>query len=220
MKYYAVILASGSGNRFNSDIPKQFYKIKNKTILEYSIEAFENNKNIDFIIVVSNPNFMDLTKEIIDKNNYKKVIKLIEGGKTRQESSFNGVFAIEEDEAKVLIHDAVRPFISDEIINDCINSLKEYDAINVAIPCSDTIVEVDEDNVVKKVLNRNSLRRCQTPQCFDLNIIKKAHMLARKDNFSSATDDCSLILKYNLSAIYIVNGSEKNVKITYKSDII
>ncbi len=219
MKYYAIILASGTGTRSGLNIPKQFYKIKNKTLLEYSIEAFENNSKIDSIIVVSNPDFMDLTKEILNKNNYKKAKKLVAGGKTRQESSYNGIFAIEETKAKVLIHDAVRPFISDEIINSCIYALDKYDAVNVAIECSDTIIEVDDKNCIKNVPNRKTLRRCQTPQCFDLSLIKKAHNLAKEDKTFTATDDCSLILHNNLADIYVVEGSVNNIKITYPSDL-
>jgi len=219
MKYYAIILASGTGSRSGLNIPKQFYKIKNKTLLEYSIDAFENNSKIDSIIVVSNPDFIDLTKGVLDRNNYKKVKKLIAGGKTRQESSYNGVFAIDEAAAKVLIHDAVRPFISDEIINSCIYALENYDAVNVAIECSDTIIEVDDKNCIKNVPNRKTLRRCQTPQCFDLNLIKKAHNLAKEDKNFTATDDCSLILHNNLADIYVVEGSVNNIKITYPSDI-
>ena len=175
MKNYALILASGTGSRTGLDIPKQFYKIKNKTVLEYSINAFEINKKIDEIIIVSNPDFIELTKEIIVSNNYKKVSKIISGGKTRQESSCIGVNSIKDDAANVLIHDAVRPFITQKIIDDCINSLKRFSAVNVAIESSDTIIEINEKNIIKSVPNRNVLRRCQTPQCFDINLIKKAH---------------------------------------------
>ncbi len=218
MNYYAIILASGTGSRSGLDIPKQFYKINDKTVLEYSVSAFENHPLINYIIVVSNPDFIDLTKNIISKNKYKKVIKIIEGGKTRQESSFNGVNSVNEMNAKVLIHDAARPFVTEKIISDCINALKKFHAVNTAIDSSDTIIEVDENNIIKSVPDRNRLKRCQTPQCFDIEFIKKAHALA-KENEYKATDDCGLILKYNICPIYTVEGSTENVKITYPEDI-
>ncbi|MCD7780622.1 MAG: 2-C-methyl-D-erythritol 4-phosphate cytidylyltransferase [Candidatus Gastranaerophilales bacterium] len=219
MKNYAVILASGRGSRSGLDIPKQFYKISGKTLLEYSVEAFESNKNIDSIIIVTNPDFMDLTKKIIRENNYKKIIKILSGGSKRQESSFIGISAIEEENANVLIHDAVRPFISQEIINNCITALKTYKAVNVAIETSDTIVETDENNIIKNVPDRKFLRRCQTPQCFDLKTIKKAHLLAKNDIDFSATDDCSIVLRYNLSEVYVIKGDDFNIKITYPLDL-
>lgn len=217
MKHIAIILASGTGSRSGLNIPKQFYKINGKSVLDYSIEAFQNNTNIDEIIVVSNPNFTDLTKEITFK--YSKVKNVLIGGKTRQESSYNGVFSIDDKNVNVLIHDAVRPFITQEIINRCIETLKTYNAVNVAIESSDTIIEVDENNIIKSLPNRKFLRRCQTPQCFNIELIKKAHILASNDKNAVITDDCGLVLRYNLADIYVINGDENNIKITYPSDI-
>ena len=220
MKSYAIILASGTGSRIGLNIPKQFYKLKNKTILEYSIEIFEKHPNIDNIIVVSNPDFIDLTKEIVQKNNYKKVKRILPGGSTRQKSSYIGVNSIADNNAKVLIHDAVRPFVSRQIIDNCMSALDKYNAVNVAIETSDTILEIDENNFIKSIPNRKNLMRCQTPQCFNLTTIKQAHKLANNDPNYTATDDCGLILKYNLDKVYIVKGDEKNIKITYPSDLI
>lgn len=219
MKIYAIILASGTGSRSGLNIPKQFYKINNKTVLEYSVTAFQEHPLIDEIIVVSNPDFIDLTCEITNNGRFTKVTKIIEGGKTRQESSFKGLSQISDINSKVLIHDAVRPFVSGKIITDCINSLDKYKAVNVAIPSSDTVIQVDENNLIKKVLNRSELRRCQTPQAFETSIIKKAHDLANKNNDGPATDDCGLVIKYNLADVYVVEGSDKNIKITYPADI-
>lgn len=219
MKNYAIILASGSGSRAGLDIPKQFYKLNGKTILEYAVQAYDSHCSIDSVIVVSNPDFADLTKEIINKSGFKKVIKVVNGGLTRQESSCCGVFAVEEENSNVLIHDAVRPFVTPKIISDCIDALGKYNAVNTAVECSDTIIEIDENNFIKNVPIRSQLKRCQTPQCFKTHIIKTAHNLAKNENYNSATDDCSLILKYKLSKIFVVNGSENNIKITYPSDL-
>ena len=217
MKNITIILASGTGSRSGLNIPKQFYKIKEKTLLEYSIEAFQNNTNIDEIIIVSNPNFIELTKELANK--YSKVVKIISGGETRQQSSYNGVMSITDTEANILIHDAVRPFVTQTIINECIITLSQYNAINVAIESSDTILEIDENNFIKSVPNRKNLRRVQTPQCFKLDLIKNAHNLALNDKDFQPTDDCGLVLRYNLAPIFIVNGDETNIKITYPTDL-
>ena len=217
MKNIAIILASGSGSRFNNELPKQFFKIRNKTVLQYSVEAFQNHTNIDKIIVVSNPDYINETIAITQ--NYSKVSNVIAGGKTRQISSYNGVFSVKDENVNVFIHDAARPFVSKNIIDDCISALLKYNAINVAVESTDTIIQVDENHFIKSVPNRKSLMRCQTPQCFKLDTIRKAHLLAKENNFDSATDDCSLILKYNICPIYVVNGEINNIKITYDSDI-
>ena len=214
---YAIILASGIGERLGLGIPKQFFKIKNKTILEYSISAFDSHQLIDKIIVVSNPLYINETKDIT--KNYKKVISVISGGKTRQESSFRGLSQITDTNSKVLIHDAVRPFVSNKIITDCIIALNTYKAVNVGIKSTDTIMEITDKNVVSKIIDRSKIIRCQTPQAFDFNIINKAHQLAINDSNKTATDDCGLVLRYNLADIFVVNGENSNIKITYPIDL-
>ncbi len=216
MKNYAIVLASGKGNRFGGEIPKQFIEIKGKTILEHTIEVFEKSKEIDEIIVVITPEYRTLAENILHKNNYKKVSKLLNGGAIRKESSYIGVSSIEDDEANVLIHDCARPFISQEIISNCVKSLEKHSALVVAIPAVDTILKV-EDNKITSIPKRDELMCAQTPQCFKLSLIKKAHELSKNDN--NFTDDCGLVVKYNLAPVYVVKGSIENIKITYKSDI-
>lgn len=218
MKNFAIILASGTGERFGEKIPKQFYQFRNKTLLEYSIDAFENNSNIDEIILVTNPNFRDLAEEILAKNNYRKISKVLNGGKTRVESSYIGTSQVPND-ANVLIHDAVRAFVTQKIIDDNIEALKKYEAVGTAIESIDTIIQVDENNVITAIPPRKFLKRVQTPQSFRANLIKKAHELALKDENASFTDDCGLILRYNLAPIHIVDGDEINLKITQKNDL-
>ncbi len=219
MKTIAIILASGSGERFGLDVPKQFVKIEGKTILEHAIEAFENHKLVDEIILVTNPDYIDLSKEIILKNSYKKITKVLKGGKTRKDSSYNGIMAINEKEAGVLIHDAARPFVDSQIIENCILALDKYKAICTAIESVDTLVEIDENNIVQNIPNRKFYMRAQTPQAFDLKIIKKAHELAQNAKDLTFTDDCGLVNQFALAKIFIVKGNEKNNKITYPIDI-
>lgn len=216
MKNYGIILASGTGSRYGADIPKQFIKIVRKTMLERAIDAFENAKEIDEIIVVITPQYRQIAQKILQKNKYKKITALLNGGETRKDSSFIGISAIKEDEANVLIHDCARPFLTNKIISDCVKTLEEFDAVGVAIPVTDTIIEVD-DNLISNIPNRARLQKIQTPQCFKLSLIKKAHEIAKGDkNF---TDDCGLIAKYNLAKIRVVEGDIDNIKITYPSDI-
>lgn len=217
MKNYAIILAAGSGTRFSSTIPKQFVRISGKTVLEHTIEFFEEIPEIDEIIVVISPEYHLFFEEISKKNKYKKLTKILDGGKTRKESSYIGISSIKDSEANVIIHDGVRPFLSKRIIYDCINALKTYNAVDVAIKSADTIIEIDDNNFIKNIPNRSYIYRGQTPQCFKLSTIKKAHELAKNDeNF---TDDCGLILKYKLCKVFVVEGEQKNIKITYLEDI-
>jgi len=218
MKNIALILASGTGERFGLNIPKQFYEINGKTILEYSIEAFEKHERIDEIILVTNPLFRDLTEEILNKNNYKKIKHVLNGGKTRVESSYIGTKEI-EDGVNVLIHDAVRPFVNKEIIDKNIEALQTYNAVGTAIDSTDTIIEIDDNNCITKIPNRKFLKRIQTPQSFKSELIKKAHKLALEDVSASFTDDCGLVIKYNLDKIFVVEGCENNIKITTRDDL-
>ena len=216
MKNYAVILASGKGTRYGSEIPKQFVKINGKTIFEHSIEAFQKSEFIDCIVIVVTPEYRDYAEEILLKHNYDKVIKLLNGGEIRKESSYIGVNSIEDKEANVLIHDCARPLVTQKIIKECVESLKEHNAVNVAIPVTDTVINV-KNNLIESIPERKYLMQSQTPQCFKLSLIKKAHELSKND--SNFTDDCGLIIKYGLDDIYIVDGDKENIKITYSLDM-
>lgn len=216
-KNIALILASGTGSRCGLSYPKQFAKINNKTILEITIDNFENHNLIDEIILVTNAEYVEKIKLLT--SSYKKVSKVLAGGVTRKDSSYNGISAISDTDANVLIHDGVRPLINKEIITDCIKSLEEYKAVCVAIDSTDTIFIINEDNNISSIPKRTMLKRAQTPQCFDINLIKEAHRLANEDKSCIVTDDCGLIMNYNLSPIHIVNGSVDNIKVTFQDDI-
>lgn len=214
---YAIILASGFGTRFGEDKPKQFIKVAGKTILEHTLDVFEKNALIDKIIIVITPQYIDILEEILLKNSYKKICKVLKGGKTRKDSSYIGLSAINEDNSHVIIHDCARPFLSDNIIEQCILALNKYDAVDVAIKSADTIIEVDDNSVIANIPNREKMRRGQTPQCFKTSVIKKAHELSKNDD--NFTDDCGLVVKYQLCDVFVVEGEEKNIKITYPEDI-
>lgn len=216
MKNYGIILASGTGTRYKSDTPKQFIRIAGKTVLEHTLDIFEKSSSIDAIILVITADYRKIAEEILLKNNYKKIIKMLNGGSTRKESSYIGISSIDDKEANVIIHDCARPFLSDRIIKDCVKALAKYDAVDVAVPSADTIIKIKND-IIDCIPERKDLMRGQTPQCFKLSVIKKAHELSRDD--ANFTDDCGLVLKHNLGDIYVVEGDMENIKITYPSDI-
>ena len=218
-KVNAVILASGTGKRAKQGIPKQFINIAGKTIVEYTIKVFERNKNIDNIILVVNSYYRKLMERLVLKYKYSKVIKILKGGETRKDSSRIGINAIKSNEDIVLIHDAARPFLSQNIINNCVKALKKYDAVNVAIESTDTVFEVSEDMLIKNIPARKYIMRSQTPQGFKVGIIKKAHKMSLKDKDVQVTDDCALVLRYGLSDVCIVKGDYRNIKITYPEDV-
>lgn len=219
-KVYAIILASGKGERLNYSIPKQFIKIAGKTIIEHTIDTFQKNSLIDEIIIVIEPSFRNHMEEIVLHNSYTKISRILNGGATRRESSSIGVNAVTESNAKILIHDAVRPFISNDIINECVTALDRYDAIDVAIPATDTIIKTNSLNCIESIPERKFMMQGQTPQAFNSAVIKEAHSLALKDNNETVTDDCGLILKYRLADVFVVKGETRNIKITYIEDVV
>ena len=220
MKNIAIILSSGTGNRSGLDIPKQFLKVAGKAVVEHTIEVFENHPLIDEIIIVSHADYIDKIEDIILKKNYKKISKVLAGGATRQESSSIGINSIQEEDAKILIHDAVRPFLHPSIIDNCIKALDEYNAVDVAIESADTIVEIEpKTNCIKNMPKRKNLRRGQTPQAFSLKTIRSAHELAKQRTDLTVTDDCGLIYELKLGDIFVIQGDDFNHKITYPIDV-
>ncbi|EET7011519.1 2-C-methyl-D-erythritol 4-phosphate cytidylyltransferase, partial [Escherichia coli] len=165
MKNIAVILASGTGSRFGAKIPKQFVKLAGKPVIQYTLHAFQNAKKIDEIIVVTNEEYVDFVSALTMEHNYFKVTKIIHGGKERYESSWAALQSIELDECNVIFHDAVRPFVSQKIIDDCIDGLNNYNAIDVVVDPTDTIVKIKNKEIMS-IPDRRFLARGQTPQGF------------------------------------------------------
>lgn len=217
-KTVAIILAAGKGERFDEELPKQFAKLAGRSVIEHTISVFEKHKLIDEIYIVVNKDYFLTTKNIIQRALFKKVTKILRGAETRQGSSRIGVLACDNKVEKILIHDSVRPFVDGNIITNIIEYLNKFSAVDVGIAPVDTIVEIS-DYKIKKIPKRNSLLRGQTPQGFRGPVIKKAHEMALNDGYVDFTDDCSLILNYNLGEIYVLKGSEYNIKITHPIDI-
>lgn len=221
----AVLLAGGSGKRMGGPEPKQFIQVAGQTILEHSISAFNRHPDIDEIIIVSHADYLDRVACIARP--YTKVKHIVPGGKERYDSTLAAIAckrsntSITEAETNILIHDAVRCLVSQRIITDCIHALQTYQAVDVAIPCTDTICEVDAEGKIFRIPARASLRNVQTPQGFHLDTIARAYEVGLKDPDFLTTDDCGVVHHYLPEIpIYVVNGESTNIKITYPEDLI
>jgi 2-C-methyl-D-erythritol 4-phosphate cytidylyltransferase len=216
----AVILAGGSGTRMGNDIPKQFMKVAGKQVIEHTIDVFENCEQIDEICIVSKADFISDVEDIVVRNQYKKVKKILQGGAERYHSSLAAINAYTDDDVNLIFHDAVRPLLSHRIIRDCIEALEHYNAVDVAVRTTDTIISVDSKDCIDFIPNRNQLRNGQTPQCFKRGTIRRAYELALKDPQFSTTDDCGTVRRYlPEEAVYVVEGENANMKLTYVEDL-
>ena len=221
----AVILAGGVGSRLGLDKPKQFMKMAGKTILEHTVEIFQKHPNIDEIAIVSNANYLHDVEEMVLQNNWYKVKKVLNGGSERYESSLVAINAYRNiqqiNEANIIFHDAVRPLVSNRIIDETIDALSRYDAVDVAIPSADTIIQLDESKqFISDIPKREYLNRGQTPQGFKYATIQKAYEIALNDPNMQTTDDCGIVKRYLPDTkVYVVVGEEQNVKLTYPEDI-
>jgi 2-C-methyl-D-erythritol 4-phosphate cytidylyltransferase len=217
----AVILAGGVGTRVGLDIPKQLIKIAGKTILEHTMAAFQAHPMVDEIVVMMAQGHLDAVRAMIRTGGYDKVTQVLEGA----ESGRNGTTLLALDaipaDCPVLFHDAVRPLVSDRIIDECFSALEIYDAVDVAIPSADTIIEVDPgDNTIRAIPKRANLRRGQTPQAFRSSVLRAAYELAGEDPDFTATDDCGVVLRYLPDVpIWVVTGEERNMKVTDPIDV-
>ena len=215
-----VLLAAGTGTRFNHSLPKQLVNLDGKPLIEHSIKVFYDHEEVDEITIVTSSELIERITEI-SKPYESKVKQIIKGGETRSESSFAGLESIKSNaNLKVLIHDGARPFISFEMISECIKALDAYDAVSVAVPCNETTFEVKEGEVFR-IPDRNSLMRAQTPQGFRLQRIISGHKQLKNDESFVPTDDCGVIAKYfPETPISIIKGSERNIKVTFPQDIL
>jgi 2-C-methyl-D-erythritol 4-phosphate cytidylyltransferase len=222
MRTVAVVLAGGIGQRFGGDRPKQMQVLAGRTLIEHSVAAFEQAPGVDAITIVMPTCLAGPARKQFTADGHPKVTGVIEGGATRTDSTRCAIAALGEDECNVLFHDAARPLLDQRIITDCVSALATDRAIGVAVPSSDTIVEV-ADGVVTGMPRRDTLARCQTPQGFRLSVIRRAYELADADpSFPQrqATDDCGVVLRYLPGVpVRLVRGSERNIKITYPDDL-
>ena len=222
MRMVAVVLGGGVGQRLGAGMPKQLLTLGGTTLIERCVAAFEAAPGVDEILVVMARGYTGKAEALLAEGGYRKVTGVIEGGQTRPDSTRAALAAAaagRSGDCGVLLHDAARPLVDQRIIADCVAALAEHDAAGVAVPASDTIV-VTEDGVMRSMPRRETLHRCQTPQCFRLSVITRAHELAAADPGYSPTDDCGVVMRYLPDIkVHVVSGSERNIKVTYPQDL-
>jgi len=219
MKVIAIIVAAGSGKRMGHSTKKQFLCIGSKPILAYTLDIFDSVEEIERIILVIPRGWKRYCqKEIIEKFGYRKEIEVISGGARRQDSVACGLALVSSDYEIVIIHDGVRPFVTRRIIVESIAKARKFGACIVAVPVTDTIKMVNREGVIERTLPREHLWRVQTPQTFQVSLIKKAYAKALKDRFYG-TDDAQLVERIN-RPVKVISGDYRNIKITTKEDLI
>ena len=207
--FSAIILMGGEGKRFSTAIPKQFHLLGGLSVYQHTLNTFRESGLFREIILVCHPDWIHKVQE------ESPDVKVVSGGNTRQKSSLRGLEACNPACNYVMIHDAVRPFVSHQILRDNIQAVLESDAVDTCIPSSDTIVMTQDGSSIASIPPRHQLWRGQTPQTFTYPLICEAH---RNTTQTNATDDCQLIIDLGLR-VAIVRGSEKNFKITTEWDL-
>ena len=224
MRMVAVVLGGGTGQRIGAALPKQLLRLGGRTLLEHCVAAFEQAPGVDEILVVMADGYVEAVRTVLAGGGYRKVTGVIAGGVARPDSTRVALAAIaasglDPADCGVLLHDAARPLVDQRIIADCVAALGVHEAAGVAVPASDTIV-ITNDGVMHSMPRRETLWRCQTPQCFRLPVIARAHELAAADPDFAPTDDCGVVLRYLPDvSVHIVPGNERNLKITYPQDL-
>jgi 2-C-methyl-D-erythritol 4-phosphate cytidylyltransferase len=209
-KVGALILIGGEGRRFGSDLPKQFHPLANKPLYLHTLQTFVEAAIFDEILLVSHPDWQDLEHT---------AARVVEGGATRQESSFKGINAFMNPPDIILIHDGVRPFVSKRILIENVEGAIQWGAVDTCIPSADTLVYAPGGKEIASIPRRSDYLRGQTPQTFRRDWIFEAHLRAKAEGIVNASDDCQLVLKMG-KPVHIVLGEERNLKITSEFDLL
>ena len=218
----AMIIAGGKGVRMNQDIPKQFLNINDIPVIVYTLKAFQQHPEIDAILVVCIEGWQEILWAYAKQFNITKLKWVVPGGETGQESIRNGTFELEKhcgEEDLVVIHDGIRPNVSQEIISSCIAQCRLNGSAVTVIPCAEAMLLRQEDGECsKEEIARTSLARTQTPQAFPLKKLLWAHREALKRGITNSIATCTLMVELG-EKVYFSAGSEKNVKITTVEDL-
>ena len=217
-KITAIVLAAGSGSRMHSDTKKQFMEVDGKPVVWYSLNAFENSRVDEILLVVPEGEREYAQAEFVDKYGFKKVAMVITGGAHRYDSVYHGLEHTTGD--YVLIHDAARPMITNDIIERCIDGAMEYKACVAGVPCKDTIKEVDEAKNVINTPDRDTLYITQTPQAFEYDLVHESYIKLFSSGDQNVTDDAMVVEQYGKAKVKFVEGSYENIKITTPEDLL
>lgn len=221
MRNVALIFAGGVGSRMGEDIPKQFLKWGGKTIIIYTLEAFERHESIDKIVVACKEDWMEYMAELIQQAGLTKVESIVPGGATALDSQYNGLKEIKRlhprEEIAVLIHDGVRPLVDEETIQRNIDAVWHFGNAITVTNAIETVIRVDECANVQEIMNRNNCRMAKAPQSFRLDEILQAHEASIKAGRHTYIDSASLMSDYG-HELHTVEGKPENIKITTPSD--
>ncbi len=212
-----IIPAAGSSSRFGN-IPKQTYLLSGEPIINYSLRQFQENENVISIIIATQENLRNEIQKLVIENNFSKVKEIVIGGKERQDSVLNAAKIVNNESEIILVHDAARPFINQEMLNSVITKAKTNGSAIVAVKIVDTIKRVDENQKIKETIDRSNIYAAQTPQAFRSDVFQKMITFATSSNFIG-TDESMLAEKIN-SFPEIVLGSTRNIKITTQDDLV
>ncbi len=218
MKVAVIITAGGKGERFGGEMPKQFIELKGKPIIIHTIEKFSSIASVETIVIPVHSEWFTYTKELIAKYDLPKVKDVVVGGKERQDSIYNALQSKSLEEMDiVMVHDSVRPFVEEKLINKIIELTEDYGAVIAGTTPKDPVKEVNSKGEIQRTIQRNKVSVSQTPQSFWKDIIINAYQKAREVNYIGS-DSSQLVefLGYKVSA---VEGSEYNIKITNQFDL-
>lgn len=221
MSNIALLIAGGSGNRMHQDIPKQFLTVNEQPVIIYTLQAFETHPEIDVIAVVCIQGWEQVLWAYAKQFNINKLQYIIPGGKNGQDSIRNGVYELEKhysQEDLVLIHDAIRPMVSAEIISDCIRVANQYGNAVTVIPCAEAMIQTEDGVSSSGSYPREKLKRTQTPQAFHIGDICDLHRRALEAGITNSVASCTLMIEMG-EQIFFSSGSEKNIKLTTVEDI-
>lgn len=217
----ALIIAGGSGQRMGQDIPKQFLNVQDKPVIIYTLEAFQKHPNIDAIEVVCIEGWHEILRAYCKQFGITKLVNIVPGGKNGQDSIRNGVYDIAEKYSEndiVLIHDAIRPMVSEEIISDCIRVCTTYGNAITVIPCAEAMLKTEDGTTSEAQVPRDNLKRTQTPQAASVGDLVAAHKEALEKGITNSVATCTMFIELG-KKLYFSVGSEKNVKLTTPEDI-
>lgn len=218
-KYAAIVLAAGSGKRMNSQVHKQYLIIQDRPVLYYSLKEFEDSAVDEIVLVVGKGEEEFCRREIVDKYGISKVKAIVEGGKERYHSVFEGLKQT-SDADYVLIHDGARPFVNQDIIRRCMQEVQKYQACVVGMPVKDTIKIADEEGYAKQTPDRKNVWMIQTPQTFSYALIYEAYEEMLKIEDTAITDDAMVLERIKGKKSKLIEGSYRNIKITTPEDLL